>query len=235
MYPFYEKAVKAGINTICIHKGLLPADYQKSWPQVWQYNTVWDVGKAAKDWPQMNFVIYHSALRLFLEPPDAMLSEFQKSGRIDWATDLAEIPAKLGVNNVYGEIGTSFATCAVSSPPLAAALVGTLVRGLGADHVVWGSDSVWYGSPQWQIEAFRRLEIPADMQRNHKFAPLGAPDGLVKSAILGGNSARLYRLDVKSAQGAITTDKIAAIKGEYIAMGGQRTNTRYGYVAPARV
>jgi predicted TIM-barrel fold metal-dependent hydrolase len=234
MYPFYEKAVKAGINTICIHKGLLPADYQKSWPNVWQYNTVWDVGKAAKDWPQMNFVIYHSALRLFLEPPDAMLAAFRQTGRIDWATDLAEIPAKFGVNNVYGEIGTSFATCAVSSPPLAAALIGTLVRGMGADHVVWGSDSVWYGSPQWQIEAFRRLEMPADMQRNNQFAPLGAADGLVKSAILGGNSARLYRLDVRSAQGAITTDKIAAIKGEYIAMGGQRSNARYGYVAPTR-
>ena len=26
MYPSYEKAVKAGINIICIHKGLLPAD-----------------------------------------------------------------------------------------------------------------------------------------------------------------------------------------------------------------
>src|SRR5437773_2841285 len=86
MYPFYEKAVKAGITTICIHKGLLPADYQKSWAQAWQYNTVWDVGKAAKDWPQMNFVIYHSALRLFLEPPDAMLAEFRKSGRLDWVT-----------------------------------------------------------------------------------------------------------------------------------------------------
>src|SRR6266852_8614217 len=234
MYPFYEKAVKAGINTICIHKGLLPADYQKSWAQAWQYNTVWDVGKAAKDWPQMNFVIYHSALRMFLEPPDAMLAAFRKSGRLDWATDLAEIPAKFGVNNVYGEIGTSFATCAVSSPPLAAALMGTLVRGLGADHVVWGSDSVWYGSPQWQIEAFRRLEIPVEMQKNNQFAPLGAPDGMVKSSILGGNSARLYRVDVKSAQNAITTDKIAAIKGEYVAMGGLRSNTRYGYVAPAR-
>ena len=55
-----------------------------------------------------------------------------------------------------------------------------------------------------------------------------------KSAILGGNSARLYRVDVKSAQRAITTDKIAAIKGEYVAMGGLRSNTRYGYVAPAR-
>jgi Predicted metal-dependent hydrolase of the TIM-barrel fold len=234
MYPFYEKAVKAGINTICIHKGLLPADYQKSWAQAWQYNTVWDVGKAAKDWPQMNFVIYHSALRLFLEPPDAMLAEFQKSGRLDWVTDLAEIPAKFGVNNVYGEIGTSFATCAVSSPPLAAALVGTLVRGLGADHVAWGTDSVWYGSPQWQIEAFRRLEIPVEMQKNNQFAPLGAPDGLVKTAILGGNSARLYRVDVKSAQSGITTDKIASIKAEYVAMGGLRSNTRYGYVAPAR-
>jgi uncharacterized protein len=234
MYPFYEKAVKAGINTICIHKGLLPADYQKSWTQAWQYNTVWDVGKAAKDWPQMNFVIYHSALRMFLEPPDAMLAAFRQTGRIDWATDLAEIPSKYGVNNVYGEIGTSFATCAVASPPLAAALMGTLVRGLGADHVVWGSDSVWYGSPQWQIEAFRRLEVPVEMQKNNQFAPLGAPDGLVKSAILGGNSARLYRVDVKSAQSAITTDKIAAIKGEYVAMGGLRSNTRYGYVAPAR-
>ena len=147
------------------------------------------------------------------------------------STDLAEIPAKFGVNNVYGEIGTSFATCAVSSPPLAAALVGTLVRGLGADHVAWGTDSVWYGSPQWQIEAFRRLEIPVEMQKNNQFAPLGAADGLVKTAILGGNSARLYRVDVKSAQSGITTDKIASIKAEYVAMGGLRSNTRYGYVA----
>ena len=123
----------------------------------------------------------------------------------------------------------------MSSPALAAALVGTLVRGLGADHVAWGSDSVWYGSPQWQIEAFRRLEIPVEMQRNNQFAPLGAADGLVKTAILGGNSARLYKVDVKSALNEIPRDKIAAIKAEYLAMGGQRSNTRYGYVAPARV
>src|SRR5256886_6876976 len=54
MYPFYEKIVKAGITTVCIHKGLLPIDYEKSWPGVWEYNTVWDVGQAAKDWPQVN-------------------------------------------------------------------------------------------------------------------------------------------------------------------------------------
>ena len=172
MYPFYEKAVKAGINTICIHKGLLPPDYEKSFAGVWQYATADDVGKAAKDWPQMNFVIYHSALRPFLELPDQAWAEFEASGRIKWTCDVADIPAKYGVNNVYGEVGTSFANSAVAHPKFAAALVGTLIKGLGADHVLWGTDSVWYGSPQWQIEAMRRLEIPEDMQKKYGFAPL---------------------------------------------------------------
>jgi len=34
MYRFYEKADKAGIRNICIHKGLMPADYEQSWPGV---------------------------------------------------------------------------------------------------------------------------------------------------------------------------------------------------------
>ncbi|MGH7350180.1 MAG: amidohydrolase family protein, partial [Candidatus Rokuibacteriota bacterium] len=230
MYPFYEKISKAGIRTVCIHKGLLPPDYEKSWPGVWEYNTAWDVGKAAKDWPKINFVIYHSALQPFQEKPDRVLADFEQTGRIKWATDLAEIPAKHGVKNVYGELGTAFANSAVVNPRFAAAFVGTLVRGLGADHVVWGTDSVFYGSPQWQIEAMRRLEIPADMQKKHGFAPLGAADGKVKTAIFSGNSARLYRLDMKAAQGAITGDKVAAVKAEYVALGGMRSNARYGYV-----
>jgi hypothetical protein len=231
MYPFYEKISKAGITTVCIHKGLLPADYEKSWPKVWEHATVSDVGKAARDWPKINFVIYHGALRAFLEPPAAALAEFNQTGRIKWATDLAEIPAKFGVNNVYGEIGTAFANSAVADPRFAAAFVGTLVRGLGPERVLWGSDSVWYGSPQWQIEALRRLEIPADMRKKHGFAPLGPADGMVKSAIFGGNAAALYNVHVKAALGAITNDTVAAIRSEYVAAGGERSNARYGYVA----
>jgi uncharacterized protein len=230
MYPFYEKIVKAGSPIVCIHKGLLPADYEKSWPRVWEYNTVWDVGKAAKDWPQVTFVIYHSALRMFQESPAATMAEFEKTGRIKWATDLAEIPAKFGVNNVYGEIGTSFASCAVANPALAAALVATLVRGLGTDRVLWGSDSVWYGSPQWQIEALRRLEIPEAMRKQHHFTPLGPADGLVKTAIFSANAARLYGIQARTALGAIRHDHIAAIRDEYVANGGTRSNARYGYV-----
>jgi hypothetical protein len=52
-------------------------------------------------------------------------------------------------------------------------MMAQLVQGLGADHVVWGSDAVWTGSPQWQIGALRRLEVPEDMQKKYGFKPLG--------------------------------------------------------------
>jgi predicted TIM-barrel fold metal-dependent hydrolase len=235
-YPFYERIVKAGTPIVCIHKGLLPADYEKSWPGVWEYNSVWDVGKAAKDWPQISFIMYHAALRNFLETPAAAMAEFEQTGRIKWATDLAEIPAKYGVTNVYGEVGTAFANSAVANPRFAAAFMGTLLRGLGPERVLWGTDSVWYGSPQWQIEAMRRLEIPDDLQKKHGFAPLGPADGAIKSAIFSGNAVRLYGLEVKAAMGgAIGADQIAAVKAEYVAAGGLRTNARYGYVPRSSV
>jgi len=237
MYPFYDKAVKAGITTLCIHKGLLPPDYEKSFNGVWEYATAWDIGKAAKDWPQMNFVIYHSALRPFLELPDQAWAEFESTGRIRWATDLAEIPQKFGVTNVYAELGTSFANSAVAHPKFCAALVGTLIKGMGVDHVLWGTDSVWYGSPQWQIEALRRLEIPEDMQKKYGFAPLGGADSATKQLIFGGNAARMYRINLKAADNTtmptFSEDRLAALKSEYELAAKEPSNLRYGYVRAA--
>ena len=65
---------------------------------------------------------------------------------------------------MYGDLGQLFANSAVAEPRLAAALLGTMVKGMGADRVTWGADAVWTGSPQWQIEALRRLEILEAMQ-----------------------------------------------------------------------
>jgi hypothetical protein len=87
---------------------------------------------------------------------------------------------------------------------------------------------VWYGSPQWQIEAMRRLEIPEDMQKKHGFKPLGAADGPVKSAIFAGNAARHYKFDPKTAQGALDLDAISAMRAHWA---GNPSNLRYGYVA----
>ncbi len=231
MYPFYEKAVKAGITNICIHKGLLPKDYETSIPGgAWRYADADDIPKAAKDWPQMNFIIYHSALRAFQENPVDDLAEFERTGYVRWTSDLAAIPEKHGVSNVYADTGTCFAVSAVTNPRFCAAMMGTLVKGLGHDHILWGTDSVWYGSPQWQIEAFRRLEIPEDMQKKHGFTPLGAANGPVKSAILGYNGARHYQLDLRAAANDLPLDGISQRKTAYLQNGGSPSNAAYGYI-----
>ncbi|MGD9881205.1 MAG: amidohydrolase family protein [Reyranella sp.] len=234
MYPFYDKAVKAGITTICIHKGLLPPDYEKSYAGVWEYATAADIGKAAKDWPQMNFVMYHACLRPAFERPDQAWSEFEQTGRIRWATDLAEIPQKFGVTNVYAELGTAFANSAVAHPKFCAALVGTLIKGMGADHVLWGTDSVWYGSPQWQIEAMRRLEIPEDMQKKYGFPALGHATSATKQLIFSANATRMYNIKLKAASNtrmpAYSEDGLAALKKEYALAAREPSNLRYGYV-----
>jgi predicted TIM-barrel fold metal-dependent hydrolase len=235
MYPFYEKAVKAGITTICIHKGLLPADFASAIPNAWQYATVDDVPKAAKDWPQISFVMYHAAMRMFLEDPQKELDAFEKTGNINWVTDLARIPEKHGVSNVYADLGTTFAASAIANPRFCAAVVGTLAKGLGHDHIFWGTDSVWYGSPQWQIEAFRRLEIPEDMQKRFGFAPLGPADGAVKSAILGMNGVQHYKIALREADlSPWEQDGIGKAKHAYLQQGGpERSNAAYGYVVKA--
>lgn len=82
---------------------------------------------------------------------------------------------------------------------------------MGADHVLWGTDSVWYGSPQWQIEAFRRLEIPEDMQAGYGFQPPGGDRSEVKKAILWDNGARFYGIDQKTRK-RVQEDRIARVK-----------------------
>ncbi len=233
LYPFYEKLLKAGYDKVCVHKGLFPPSVEQQFPHLLAYSDVRDVGKAAKDWPKMNFIIYHGGYRYAGggKVEDAW-AQFEKTGRIEWVTDLAEIPSKFGVSNVYADVGQLFAQSTIADPRVSAVMMGQLVRGLGADHVVWGSDAIWTGSPQWQIEALRRLEIPDDLQKSHNLKPLGAADGSIKTAIFGENNARLYRYDKRQ---ALATDRIAALKQEYEAHGGQRSNLRYGYVAPARV
>lgn len=233
MYPFYEKAVQAGITNLCIHKGLMPENYRESWPDLWEYATAWDVGRAAKDWPQINFIIYHSALRPFTEVPEGPMAEFERTGRIEWVTDLAEIPEKYGVDNVYAELGTCFATTSVTTPRLAAAMLGQLIKGLGPEKVVWGTDSVWYGSPQWQIEALRRLEMPEDLQEKYGYTPLGGAESPLKNAIFAHNAARLYNLDLDVTLADISTDQVSAMKEEFVALNDGRSNLRYGYVKNA--
>ena len=111
-------------------------------------------------------------------------------------------------------------------------MLGTLIKGMGADKMVWGTDSVFYGSPQWQIEAMRRIEIPEDMQKKHGFAPLGPADGLTKQALFGYNSARLFGLDLRADVEPMKRDGIETLKSEFASVEGIHDNERYGWISP---
>jgi predicted TIM-barrel fold metal-dependent hydrolase len=230
MYPFYEKLQKAGLVNVCIHKGLFPPQVENKFPHLLGYCHVADVGKAAKDWPQLNFIIYHSGYRFAGGGTvEQAWEQLQRTGRIEWVNDLAEIPAQYGVKNVYGDLGQIFAQTTMADPRVCAFMMGSLVKGLGTDHVVWGSDAVWTGSPQWQIEALRRLEIPEEMQKKYGFKPLGPADGPTKRAILGENNARLYNFTPQQ-RSALEHDRFAQIKEDYKKEGEHRSNRTYGYI-----
>ncbi|MBI3990092.1 MAG: hypothetical protein HY347_10815 [candidate division NC10 bacterium] len=176
--------------------------------------------------------IYHSAIRPLLDVEETAQA-FEKTGYIPWITELAQIPKKYGVNNVYAELGTVFGSTVITHPRLAAGILGTLIKGMGVDHVIWGSDSIWYGSPQWQIEAFRSLEIPEDMQGKYGFTPLGPANGSVKRAIFGSNGARVYGVDLTAKLPPVPRDfqdKLAELKAEYQEAGPEPSNTYYGWI-----
>src|SRR5229473_1493439 len=98
-YPALDFARKHGIQNICLHKGLpFPGD-----PNRW---SPMDVPRAALDFPDMNFLVYHSGFRDVGEVLPAARDRFEKNSYIPWTSDLCAWKKKNPqVNNVYMEMG----------------------------------------------------------------------------------------------------------------------------------
>ena len=188
-YKGYEKMVKAGIKNVCVHKGLFPPGIEKQYPQSARLRRCRRCRSGGEGLAATQFRDLSLGLSPCRGDPKQALAEFERTGRISWTSDLADIPAQYGVSNVYGDVGQLFATTLVAEPNVCAALMGTLIKGLGVDHVCWGTDALWTGAPQWQIEGLRRLEIPEAMQKKFGFARSALPTAPVKTAIFGDNNA----------------------------------------------
>jgi len=221
-YPALDFARKNGIHHICLHKGLpFPGD-----PDRW---SPMDVPKAAVDHPDMNFLIYHSGFRDVEEVLPAARDRFQKSSYVPWTSDLCAWKKKNPqVKNIYMEIGSTFALMVSASPVLAAHVIGMIIDAFGVDHMLWGTDSIWWGSPQWQIEAFRRLEMPGDLLERYGWKPLTDD---VKRQIFGLNAARVYGVDPKTKLNPMPADYVEKLRRMYKQSGlAAPSNTQYGWV-----
>src|SRR5204862_1667190 len=96
----------------------------------------------------------------------------------------------------------------------------------GEDRILWGTDSIWGGSPQSQIVRLRRLRIRDELIEKYHYPQL--TDSL-KDKIFGLNAAKLFDVDVKAARKAIKTDKLNAFKQDYESA-PEPSNTQYGWV-----
>src|SRR5438093_11673534 len=110
------------------------------------------------------------------------------------------------------EMGSTFALMVSASPLLAAHVLGMIIDAFGPDHVLWGTDSIWWGSPQWQVEAFRRFTMPEPLMKTFGYRPL-TPD--VKAQILGLGAARVYGVDPHVHRNPVPPDSVSKLKPAY--------------------
>jgi len=96
----------------------------------------------------------------------------------------------------------------------------------GEDHLIWGTDSIWGGSPQSQIERFRRFQISDEVAEKYGYKKLTPA---IKAKVFGLNAAKLYKIDVKAQRKAIQSDKIAQMREEY-REAPRPSNTQFGWV-----
>ena len=223
VYPLYEKSRELGIKNHCVHKGLPFPNTNVD------YTHPRDIKKAALDNPDLNFIIYHSGFKAanyeLPEDPDEYIGE---DGYLEWTTDLVrDRDANPSMTNVYMELGTTFGHTVITHPKICAHLMGQVIKSFGVDHVLFGTDSIWWGTPQWQIEALRRFQIPEDLQQEFGYAPITDED---KEKILGLNAARIFDVDVNAARNAFPDDGLSKLKAEYLHEGAEPSNTQYGWV-----
>jgi hypothetical protein len=91
-------------------------------------------------------------------------------------------------------------------------VIGKLLKHLGEDRILWGTDAIWFGSPQDQIQAFRAFEISPEFQERYGYPAL-TPER--KAKIFGLNAARVYKLDLDELRGAQRSDAVTRIRDEY--------------------
>lgn len=124
------------------------------------------------------------------------------------------LSAGIGPNqNVYAELGTTWQLVStnptIGGPTPAAHVVGKLLKYVGENNVVWGTDSIWYGSPQSQIETFLQFQISPEFQQTYGYPELTIDR---KRKILGLNAAAIYGVDPTAIRCAIQGTELAAVK-----------------------
>jgi predicted TIM-barrel fold metal-dependent hydrolase len=228
-----SRKVKRVPPVVATHKGFaLPGFDQRA-------ATPRDIGPAARQYPGVRFLVYHSGYDIGdtqrpyagderadsdTNTVDALIKSLREN-RYD-ATRFRRKGKRFGnVPNVYAELGSVWRNV-MNDPDQAAHLLGKLITYVGPKRVVWGTDSLWYGSPQAEIVGMRRFEfteqgkelyrlpfgLEGDVEDPTRKAP--RPERTIRNGILGRNAARAYEIDPDARRRKIGCDDVNGLREE---------------------
>jgi len=236
-FPFLQKVLDISNRpgsrvpaVVATHKGFaLPGfDQRAASPK--------DIGPAAKAFPGIKFLVYHSghdtgegpqrdypgdeAVDVSGRSVNALIKTLRMNG-LDGPSNGGNSP------NVYAELGSVWRDY-MGNADSAAHLIGKLVKHVGPKRVVWGTDSLWYGSPHREIVALRMLEMTNQTKELYNL-PYGLdgdiddptrlatdPSRTIRNGILGRNAAEAYGIDPDAARNAISCDEVNEMRLDYL-------------------
>jgi predicted TIM-barrel fold metal-dependent hydrolase len=193
---FIEKARTLGVKVVCVHKGL-PFG-QKSY----EHSQCSDIGVVAKRFPDVSFLIYHSGFVPSVEER-AYGRNANGDGIDTLIRSLLENDIRPG-SNVYAELGSTWRFL-MRDPHQAAHALGKLVKYCGPDNVLWGTDSIWYGSPQDQIQAFRAFQISPELRDRYGYPEITPA---LRARIFGLNATRPYNISAEEVKLRTRNDRV---------------------------
>jgi uncharacterized protein len=197
---FLEHLVTIGTPILFVHKGLSNQA---------RFGSPMDIGPAASAHPDVSFVVYHSGFEVAQRegPYTDATADVGVNRLIKSMRDAGIGPGK----NVFAELGSTWWHL-LRRPDEAAHVIGKLLVAFGEDNILWGTDSIFYGSPQGQIDAFRAFQIPEEMQTKFGYPPLtrGA-----RAKILGWNAANLYGIEPITEPVGFTREDLELARAEH--------------------
>ena len=167
-----------------------------------------DIGPVAKQFPDVNFLIYHSGW-----VPGQAEGPYDPD-RTEGLDGLIASVENAGLgkdSNVYAELGSTWRGL-MRDMDSAAHGVGKLIKHLGENNVLWGTDSIWYGSPQDQIQAFRTFQISKDVRDEQGYPEM---DDALRAKIFGLNALKPYGIEIEEAKLRAANDLVHQRRENY--------------------
>lgn len=175
-----------GPDILCVHKGFSMVGTADP-----RFALANDVGTAARNHPDLRLCIYHSGYEPGVE--EGPYDPDDPNDGIDLLLKSLQDNDIGPGSNVYAELGTTWRNVMTENNlDQAAHVLGKLLLHVGEDRILWGTDSIWYGSPQDQIDALRAFEISEQFQNEYGYPALTED---IKHKIFWRNAAQLHGID----------------------------------------